>query len=96
MKTNYEMLNELKDWSANTRGFVTKDEMDHMSEVFELKNRDILNLRNLRDFVVMFFALEGYREQENMDWDEHIKNQDKMSAICVTIDSELIIRGEEV
>ena len=96
MRTNFQMLNELKDWSSNTRGFVTKDEMDHISEVFELENRDILDLRNLRDFVVAFFALKGYEEQENMDWDEHIKSQDKMSAICATIDSKLVLRGEEV
>ena len=95
-RTNFQIMKELKDWYPVNMGFISEEEMNFLSEELELKRRSIIELRNLRDFVVCFFVNIGHKQEKEMDWDAYIKDQDKMSAICGVIDKELWRLGEEV
>ena len=86
MKTNYLMITELwKKYYPQTRGFVNSYEQKLIKDTLHLKEMDILALRNLRDFVVLYM---GHSENTN-DWD-------KMSAITYVIDSCIFDLGYEV
>lgn len=94
MKTNYQMLKELeKQYKPEKFGWMNPKEQELVSSILELNNRDILNLRNLRDMVVMFYSLIMEKEQKVRGTNT---NMDKMSAITYLIDSKIVELGGEV
>lgn len=89
MKTNFQMLSELlKDYHPERRGLVNKKEMDTIAHILCLEEMDIMQLRNLRDFTVLFMTKKG-RDTSYEDWD-------RMSAITGTIDRFVVKLGGEV
>ena len=93
-KTNYQMLKELeKQYKPEKYGWMNAKEQELVSSILEIKYRDILDLRNLRDIVVMFYSLLT-REQEKVRGTNI--NMDKMSAITYLIDSRIVELGGEV
>lgn len=92
-----------EDWSTNfqdikmlltayhpeTRGFVTTDEKLLIHQALHFKRRDILDLQNLRDFVVLFLSKGAEKEEVR-------ENMDKMSAITTVIDQKIWELGGEV
>ena len=88
--TNFQMTRELKDWYPKHFGFINGDEVEKIKRTFQIDERDEINLRNLRDFVVMFYS------REKDDTKQTIKNMDKMSAIVSVIDDKLFNIGAEV
>lgn len=93
MKTNFQTMMELKDWYPAERSFISGEEMDFVSEKFNLAERSIIELRNLRDFVVLWNNRKGVDYE---DIHQEMKEIDKMSALCGVIDSEIWNRGGEV
>ena len=90
MNTNFQMLRELlEQYHPQERGFILDDEMELIENILHLKEMDILALRNLRDFTVLFLSREA---KEN----ETIENLDKMSAITFVIDMKITQKGGEV
>jgi hypothetical protein len=90
MNTNFQMIKELNkkyDAMSHTRGFATKEEVELISKTLCLEEMDILQLRNLRDFVVIFL--------DQMDM-ERISKMDKISAITSVIDNYIWKKGGEV
>lgn len=86
MNTNFQMLKELEEsYSPKRRGVLDTWEMKQISEALCLDGMDILQLRNLRDFTVMYFAAAE-------DWE----SLDKMSAITTVIDMKIWKLGGEV
>ena len=86
MKTNYSMLQELlQTYQPAERGIVSYDERLLIEKTLCLHRMDILALRNLRDFVVLFLERRNTRES----WDQ-------MSAITRVIDMEISYKGGEV
>ena len=84
MNTNFQMLKELNQkYNPETEGIVGREEQKLIKETLCLAEMDILALRNLRDFTVMFYSKKD---------DCH----DKMSAIVYVIDREIFNRGGEV
>ena len=80
------MISELlKKYHPQTRGFVNYDEQNLIKNTLHLKEMDLLALRNLRDFVVLYMS--QFEQME--DWD-------KMSAITHVIDSCILALGHEV
>lgn len=97
METNYTMLKKLnKEFNPKDRGIVHADEIWQIKKGLCLGERtDILDLRNLRDFTVMFFSIEMDRaEVDGMD--KVLALQDKMSAIVSVIDDRIWNLGGEV
>ena len=83
MKTNYQMLKELIEvYHPTEMGFVSYDERLLIEKTLHLHDMDILALRNLRDFVVLFLSNRDDRES----WDQ-------MSAITHVIDMEISYQG---
>ena len=84
--TNHILLKKLLDvYSPEQRGVLLTDEIRLVNDGLLLKERTVIDLKNLRDFVVA--AMGGSDDIE--DWD-------RMSAITHCIDMELVSRGAEV
>ena len=83
MKTNFVMLKELLEtYHPEEKGFVSFDERLLIEKTLHLHDMDILALRNLRDFVVLFLS----RNEDRESWDQ-------MSAITHVIDMEISYKG---
>ena len=94
MNTNFQMLRELlEQYYPKKRGFILDDEIELIENILHLKEMDILALRNLRDFTVLFLSRE---EKENETTENIIENLDKMSAITYVIDMKITQKGGEV
>lgn len=86
MKTNFQMLKELlKVYHPEEKGIISCDESLLIAKTLCLQEMDMLALRNLRDFVVLFLS-----QHDNME------NWDRMSAITYVIDMKIISKGGEV
>lgn len=83
--TDFVLLKRLAEvYHPATRGFVSGPEAELIRNYLEIDYRTVLQLRNLRNTVVMML---GPIFQENFD---------KVSAITHIIDMELLDRGEEI
>lgn len=86
MKTNFLMLRDLlEQYTPEHRGIVNNEEVKLIENTLCLKEMDILQLRNLRDFTVLHL---GHFE-DLVDWD-------RMSAIVYVIDCHIVDLGGEV
>ena len=91
MKTNFQMVKELNkkyDEMDHTNGIVTMKEIYLINEVLCLDEMDELQLRNLRDFIVLFFSRETNEDR--------FEKMDKVSAFTCVIDNKLVNKGCEV
>lgn len=88
MKTNFQMIRELnKIYNPKEKGIVLNEEILLIKKTLHLEEMNILQLRNLRDFVVLYLS-----NFEN----EQISLTDKISAITAVIDNEIFSKGGEV
>jgi hypothetical protein len=86
------MLRELLEkYHPQERHIISAEETKLVKETLHISEMDILALRNLRDFTVMFLTQETTKATENI-----IKNWDRMSAITYVIDTEILEKGGEV
>lgn len=89
MRTNHLMLRDLLEtYHPARRGLVNSDEMYLITSTLYLSEMNLLQLRNLRDFTVLFLTRKG-TETSNEDWD-------RMSAITSVIDNYIVKLGGEV
>lgn len=86
MDTNFQMLRELLEkYHPEQYGIMSWSEHQLIHDTLHVGEMDILQLRNLRDFVVLYLERGTDRE----DWD-------RMSAITHVIDSRISYLGGEV
>lgn len=85
-KTNFHMLRELN-FKAESFGVLSGKEVEYLKNYFQLEERSDVELQNLRDFVVMYFAGKT-RDDFAM--------YDLMSGIIGVIDQVKWERGMEV
>ena len=86
MKTNFQMLKDLLEvYHPQQRGVVTASEKDNIESILHLNEMNVLQLRNLRDFTVLFLSSK-----------EDMESWDKMSAITSVIDNKIFSNGGEV
>ena len=86
-KTNFTMVRELdKKYHPQTRGIVSLQEENLIKETLQLRNATELELRNMRDFVVLYLSSK----------EDKVETWDKMSAITHVIDIILFSKGCEV
>lgn len=94
MKTNYQMLIDLYEvYQPEQEGVVTMKEIYLINEKLHLDEMDGLQLRNLRDFVVLFWEMERANSDSR---EEKLQARDKMSAVTSVIDNKLWNIGAEV
>lgn len=92
METNFKMIKELqKVFFPKNMGICSKDEVNLIRDTLHVSEMDILQLRNLRDFTVLFFS-----KQECENYEEERAQMDKVSAITSVIDVEIFEKGGEV
>lgn len=88
--TNFQNLRELlKSYIPKTFGIATVEEYSLIKSRLQLEVMEIIDLRNLRDFVVLFFSRKN---EDKLD----MADMNRMSAITAVIDKEIIERGGEV
>ena len=87
MNTNFQMLMELlKSYHPERDGIMSWSEHNLIHDTLHIGEMDILQLRNLRDFIVLYL---GRHNESIEDWD-------RMSAITHVIDSRISHLGGEV
>ena len=94
MKTNFKMLRELEDEYSkleHTRGVVTMKEIYLINNKLCLDEMDELQLRNLRDFIVLYF-----RSNDDEPFDKYFEKIDKVSAFTSVIENKLFNMGCQV
>lgn len=79
MNTNFQMLKDLlEQYHPEQRGIASAEEVELINSKLHIKEMDVLQLRNLRDFVVIFLGNKDTMEA----WDQ-------MSAITSVIDNRI-------
>lgn len=93
MNTNFQNIKELdKQYTPSVRGVINPVEILTIKRVLEIRDMTEVELRNLRDFVVIFYT----KNEDINNFEKMIERMDKMSAITYVIDSELLDRGYEI
>ena len=87
MKTDLELIRNDKEWYPKRFGIISRDEVRHIEEAYEINGRNEVSLRNLRNTVVMY---------DSLNEKSCIKDIDKVSAITAVIDYRLVAMGCEV
>lgn len=103
-KTDYHAILELREkYTPARRGFVNAAEAEKISVILEIKERNDIELQNVRDMVVMLYGQwhDSMREKHRRDHDDNafdkaMEYMDAMSAITCVIDQEKVKRGLEV
>ena len=86
METNFQMLRKLlKVYHPKERGILNREENNLIKQTLHIEGMDILQLRNLRDFTVLYLG----KSEDMEDWD-------RMSAITHCIDTRIFNLGGEV
>ena len=86
MNTNFQMLRELlNNYHPEQHGIMSWSEHQLIHDALHIGEMDIIQLRNLRDFVVLYMG----KSEDMEDWD-------RMSAITHVIDSRISYLGGEV
>ena len=85
--TNFQMLEELRDFYPKRKMIVTPEETIHVKNVLRLSERSDIDLRNIRDFTVMYYSV-----RDNLTCSDAMQE----SAIVSVIDHEIFHRGLEV
>ena len=86
MQTNFQMLRELlKAYHPEEKGIINWSEYKLINDTLHIGEMDILQLRNLRDFTVLYLG----KSEDMEDWD-------RMSAITHCIDTRIFNLGGEV
>lgn len=92
METNFKMIKELqKVFFPKNMGICSQSEVKLIRETLHVGEMDVLQLRNLRDFTVLFFSKQKCENDE-----EERALMDKVSAITSVIDVEIFEKGGEV
>ena len=97
--TNFCMLKLLiKEFNPEQRGVLTKKEVEQINTLLCIEKREILDLRNLRDFVVMFFArqVDNIKCNDTSSAEDEKVLLDKLSGIVSVIDSRIFYLGGDV
>lgn len=90
-RTNFQILKSIEEFYPEKYGVLSESEEAYLQEALSIAGRDIISLRNLRDFAVMFYALQDDAAEVSPE-----RIMDKMSAVCAVIDDRLLALGAEV
>ena len=85
----------LKEFHPQERDFINAQEKSLVAKTLLLKSRDVLSLRNLRNFIVAVFTNRMESERYS-NADAYLDESDRMSAITHVIDTFILEKGGEV
>ena len=87
--------NLLKEFHPQERDFINAQERSQVAKTLLLKSRDVLSLRNLRNFVVAVCTNRMESERYN-NVDAYLDESDRMSAVTHVIDTFILEKGGDV
>lgn len=97
--TNFQMLRQLEKsgFSPKESGVLYAGEVKQIEDALAVNERSsIIDLRNLRDFVVMFYGRKADEADHNYNHEEKMKAMDKLSGVTSVIDRRIFYLGGEV
>ena len=95
-KPDFNQIKELHEvYTPETRGIVSNQEIQLITEKLELDQRNIIELRNIRNVAVMYYSRLSDSSREK-DIQKTMLLMDAMSAITTVIDGVLIKHGSEI
>ena len=86
MKTNFQMIMDIRDYRPKTRGFTSGEEIKMLNKHFGLDKMSLLELQNLRDMVVMMYTHWMQDDRSKSEIDEMMFKSDAMQSITAVID----------
>ena len=96
MKTNFQMIMDIRDYRPETRGFTSISEIKMLMNHFGLDKMSLLELQNLRDMVVLLFREWMQDDRSKGEIDEMMSKSDAMQIITGVIDHFKMRAGGEV
>lgn len=93
MDTNFQLCKKLLDFHPNKLGILSAAEVEKIEETLCLNEMDVLQLRNLRDFAVMYYSGHSENAEES---NEKTRFMDIMSGVVSVIDCHVVKQGAEV
>ena len=96
MKTNFQMIMDIRDYRPETRGITSISEIKMLMNHFGLDKMSLLELQNLRDMVVLMFGEWMQDDRSKGEIDEMMKKSDAMQSITCVIDHFKMKVGGEV
>lgn len=96
MKTNFQMIMDIRDYRPETRGFTSISEIRMLMNHFGLDKMSLLELQNLRDMVVLMFREWMQDDRSKGEIDEMMSKSDAMQSITSVIDHFKMRAGGEV
>ena len=95
MRTNFQMIMDVREYRPETRGFTSISEIKMLMNHFGLDKMSLLELQNLRDMVVLMFREWMQDDRSKGDVDEMMKKSDAMQSITAVIDNFQMQKGGE-
>ena len=96
MKTNFQMIMDIRDYRPETRGVTSIGEIKMLMNHFGLDKMSLLELQNLRDMVVLMFREWMQDDRSKGEIDEMMSKSDAMQSITAVIDRFKMKAGGEV
>lgn len=96
MKTNFQMIMDIRDYRPETRGVTSIGEIKMLMNHFGLDKMSLLELQNLRDMVVLMFREWMQDDRSKGEIDEMMSKSDAMQSITAVIDHFKMKAGGEV
>lgn len=93
MRTNFQMIMDIRDYRPETRGFTSISEIRMLMNHFGLDKMSLLELQNLRDMVVLMFTQWMQDDRSKGEIDEMMSKSDAMQSITAVIDNFKIKAG---
>lgn len=93
MRTNFQMIMDIRDYRPETRGFTSIREIRMLMNHFGLDKMSLLELQNLRDMVVLMFTQWMQDDRSKSEIDEMMSKSDAMQSITAVIDNFKIKAG---
>ena len=86
MRTNFQMIMELKNYSPKEDGVTSWSEIKMIRNHFNLCDMSRLELQNLRDMVVLLYGNWTREAREKSNWSEFDAKHNAMCSITAVID----------
>lgn len=96
MKTNFQMIMDIREYRPKNRGCTSIKEIHKLMNHFGLDKMSLLELQNLRDMVVLMFREWMQDDRSKGEIDEMMSKTDAMQSITAVIDHFKMKVGGEV
>lgn len=76
----------IQEFHPQTPHIISKNEIDFVSELLELNTRNVIELQNVRNVVVMLYSQKVDAVNADGNAKEAMRLLDAMSAVCAAVD----------